>query len=387
MASATILTTNSPREDDNEYVFFHSGGVPTYRKVVHRANSQEKANIIPTIDISEIDTSIEARKKLAKEIYHACTTSGFFYLSGHGVPEELLNGTFDLMKRFFALDHETKMDAHVQKNPAIRGYEPMFETRLDPRTQGDIKEAFTMGDDPLEPEQEYTAKTGNPPPAGMHRPLNTWPREAPWWREGLYKYYNTLMPLSLKVIRLMALAFDLEETAFDHYFKFPITGIRTLHYPPMPKESEPGAVGLGAHSDNTWLTMVLQDQVPALEILSKDGVWIAAEPKPNTFVCNVGRFLERVTNSKFIATVHRVRNMTGERRYSLAFFQTPDPDAVIKVLDCCLEPGEGPKQDEDTVGDLYVRRVLPARPKHPKSNKYQHVPVNELKYDLFYTDI
>jgi hypothetical protein len=29
-----------------------------------------------------------------------------------------------------------KMDAHVQKNPAIRGYEPMLETRLDPRTRG-----------------------------------------------------------------------------------------------------------------------------------------------------------------------------------------------------------------------------------------------------------
>ena len=41
-----------------------------------------------------------------------------------------------MLKRFFDLDMETKMDAHVQKNPAIRGYEPMFETRLDPKTKG-----------------------------------------------------------------------------------------------------------------------------------------------------------------------------------------------------------------------------------------------------------
>jgi isopenicillin N synthase-like dioxygenase len=133
--------------------------------------------------------------------------------------------------------------------------------------------------------------------------------------------------------------------------------------------------------------MVLQDDVPALEILSKDGVWIAAEPKPNTFVCNVGRFLERMTNNKFVATVHRVRNVTGQRRYSIPFFLTPDPDAVLKVLDCCLEPGEELRQDECTVGELYVRRVLPARPKHPKSSKYKNVPIEELKYDLFYTDI
>lgn len=28
------------------------------------------------------------------------------------------------------------MDAHVHKNPAIRGYEPMLETKLDPTTKG-----------------------------------------------------------------------------------------------------------------------------------------------------------------------------------------------------------------------------------------------------------
>ena len=33
------------------------------------------------------------------------------------------------------LDLESKMEAHVQKNPAIRGYEPMGETRLDPRAK------------------------------------------------------------------------------------------------------------------------------------------------------------------------------------------------------------------------------------------------------------
>jgi hypothetical protein len=44
--------------------------------------------------------------------------------------------TFETIKRFFAEDEEVKMEAHVQKNPAIRGYEPMFETKLDPRTRG-----------------------------------------------------------------------------------------------------------------------------------------------------------------------------------------------------------------------------------------------------------
>lgn len=49
--------------------------------------------------------------------------------------EELLAETFDVLKRFFALDFDSKMAAHVQKNPAIRGYEPMGETKMDPKTK------------------------------------------------------------------------------------------------------------------------------------------------------------------------------------------------------------------------------------------------------------
>jgi isopenicillin N synthase-like dioxygenase len=79
------------------------------------------------------------RKKIAKEIYKACHETGFFYAKNHGIPGEVTAETFELLRRFFALDLETKMEAHVQKNPAIRGYEPMLETRLDPRTTGGKK--------------------------------------------------------------------------------------------------------------------------------------------------------------------------------------------------------------------------------------------------------
>lgn len=155
--------------------------------------------------------------KIAKNIYEACSECGFFYIKNHGIPPEVIAETFDLLKRFFALDLDVKMDAHVQKNPAIRGYEPMLETRLDPRTQGgswpdrsissntclradkwvsDVKEAFTMGDCVIEPEQDYVGRTGEQPPSYITQAQNIWPKEAPWWREGLYKYYQYVFFLS-----------------------------------------------------------------------------------------------------------------------------------------------------------------------------------------------
>lgn len=200
------------------------------------------------------------------------------------------------MKRFFDLDMASKMDAHSHKNPAIRGYEPMLETQLDPRTAGDVKEAYTIGDCVIEPEQEYVRKTGCGPPAHITKPQNIWPVAAPWFREGMYRYYKAVFLLAMKLVGLMALAFGLEEDAFKKDFKFPIWGLRALHYPPISPESQANANGLGAHADFSWLTLVLQDTIAGLEVLNQDGMWIEAPPKPGTFVVNVGQYLEWQTN-------------------------------------------------------------------------------------------
>lgn len=122
-------------QDSSRYVYFHSGSEATYRKVAEKRGTWFTS--IPTIDLTDMDNpSLTARKEVAKSIYDACHDCGFFYIENHGVPEEVISDTFSLLQRFFALDLETKMDAHVQKNPAIRGYEPMLETRLDPTTKG-----------------------------------------------------------------------------------------------------------------------------------------------------------------------------------------------------------------------------------------------------------
>ncbi|KAK9771407.1 hypothetical protein SCAR479_11886 [Seiridium cardinale] len=363
-----------------QHVYFHSGSEATYRKVSEKPSGFTS---IPTIDLTGLDGPPASRRKIAKEIYDACHECGFFYIKNHGIPQEVITETFELLKKFFALDLDVKMDAHVQKNPAIRGYEPMLETRLDPRTAGDIKEAFTMGDCVIEPEQDYVGRTGKQPPAHITQPQNIWPEKAGWWRDGLYKYYDHVFPLSMKLVRIFALAFGLDETAFDSNFQFPITGMRALYYPPTPVTQDAASVGLGAHADFSWLTLVLQeDNVQALEILNPDGVWVDAPPQPGTLVCNVGQYLERQTNGQFPATVHRVRNRTGQERYSLPFFLTMDPDVELDVLECCKEPGEAPKYGSINVGDLYVRRVLPARKKHPTSIKFRDVPQEQWSYRM-----
>lgn len=78
--------------------------------------------------------------------------------------------------------------------------------------------------------------------------------------------------------------------------------------------------------------MLWQDSIGGLEILNKNAEWIPAPPIEDTFVVNVGDWLQRVSNGRFVSTVHRVNKLTGDKpRYSMPFFFGLDYDAYREV--------------------------------------------------------
>ena len=48
---------------------------------------------------------------------------------------------------------------------------------------------------------------------------------------------------------------------------------------------------------------------------------------------NIGDLAERWSDARLPSTRHRVRNTTGDARYSIAVFHDPDPDAVVDPAD------------------------------------------------------
>lgn len=278
----------------------------------------------------------------------------------------------------------------------------------------------------------------------------------------MYAYYREIFPVAMKLVEIFGVALGVDrgchendenenengggDGGLEKDFQWPIWGMRALHYPPPPpgcaEEEEEGGegeggdgdeerMGLGAHKDFSWVTLVLQDEVGGLEVLNSEGKWIDVPPREGTLVVNVGQvsfslffpsflppfpiksqsqisqhpyapihnklillpllflsfqYLEHQTNSLFPATIHRVRNKSGQeqkRRYSIPFFLSPNPQATLKVLPNCVKAGEE-IPPAINVGDLYIRRVLPARKKHPTSVKWRNVPETEWKYEILY---
>jgi isopenicillin N synthase-like dioxygenase len=92
-------------------------------------------------------------------------------------------------------------------------------------------------------------------------------------------------------------------------------------------------------------------------VLSKDGVWIPADPIPGTFVVNIGDAMSMWTNDLFLSTIHRAYNKEGKVRYSIPFFFGADYDAVMETLPSCIDEARPMKYRPITAGE-HVRMKL-----------------------------
>jgi isopenicillin N synthase-like dioxygenase len=59
---------------------------------------------LPIIDVSLLDAPApDSRARLARQLDRACQDSGFFYVTGHGIPTELIDAVFRQSRALFAL--------------------------------------------------------------------------------------------------------------------------------------------------------------------------------------------------------------------------------------------------------------------------------------------
>ncbi|MGI9478613.1 MAG: 2-oxoglutarate and iron-dependent oxygenase domain-containing protein, partial [Hyphomicrobiaceae bacterium] len=79
---------------------------------------------IPVIDLGPYLAGEKgAREVAAKALRHAFENIGFYFITSHGVPRALIDGTFDAAHRFHNLPLETKLK--IKLNEYNIGYLPM----------------------------------------------------------------------------------------------------------------------------------------------------------------------------------------------------------------------------------------------------------------------
>ncbi|XP_048133516.1 1-aminocyclopropane-1-carboxylate oxidase homolog 1-like [Rhodamnia argentea] len=89
-------------------------------------------------------------------------------------------------------------------------------------------------------------------------------------------------------------------------------------------------LGVTKHSENDFLTILLQGQIGGLQVLHENR-WIAVPPIPGALVINMGDLLQLITNDKFKSVEHRVMaNKRGPRVSVACFFDhIPQPSSRL----------------------------------------------------------
>lgn len=263
---------------------------------------------IPVVDISELASPDLARRRaVAEAMGRAAREVGFFYVTGHGLPEPLFEAALQAAKAFFAQPLDTKMASYIGRSVNHSGYVPEGEEAFDAE-KIDLKEAYDVNLDLPAPE----------PGAPMLGPTQ-WPGRADF-KPAVSAYYAAVAALARRVFRGFALALGLAEDHFDAHLSRPPSQLRLIHYPHDPAAADRG--GIGAHTDFEFFTL-LRSTAPGLEVRNGAGAWIDAPPIPGAFVVNIGDMLEVWTNGTFTATAHRVRPV-AEERYSFPYFANCD---------------------------------------------------------------
>jgi isopenicillin N synthase-like dioxygenase len=304
----------------------------------------------PIFDLSRFERAAGAeRALLGEEVDAICRETGFLAVSGHGVPQEVIDGAWFKARAFFDLPAGEKQKARAPRPGYPYGYlgpesEALARSKGED-TPPDLKESFNGG--PL----SVPEGLDDPQALAFCYAATIWPEAPDGFRPAWEAYYRAMEELAARIMRVFAVALKLDEHFFDPTIDRPISALRALNYPEQAVAPKPGQLRAGAHTDYGSLTILLPEPGSGgLEIFTPQKIWRPVPPVPGAFVINIGDLMALWTNDRWVSTLHRVVNPAprpdgSTRRQSFAFFHQPNWHQEIACLPSCLASGEAPRHE------------------------------------------
>ena len=255
---------------------------------------------IETVDYKAPD----AKQSLARSLH----TTGFAVLANHPIMPERIDTIYQSWGNFFASDekHDYLRDPENQD-----GYFPFRSENAKGQVVKDLKEFYHVygwGRVPASLEEETRA---------IHRDLTKLGIELLGWLQD-----ETPEEVASKF------TMPLDEMMGESLMSL----LRILHYPPLEKAVEEGAIRAAAHEDINLITLLLAGSQPGLQAQDKQGVWHDISCDAGMITINNGDMLSLASHDYFPSTTHRVVNpdaSANQSRYSMPIFLHPRPDVML----------------------------------------------------------
>ncbi|KAI0482281.1 2OG-Fe(II) oxygenase [Xylariaceae sp. FL0804] len=386
-----------------------SGNGPVRRTVLRAPLRDASPDEVPVIDAAGITSPLPAeRARVAREVRAAAQESGFFYLrdgdedGGGGIVAGCVAAAEAARKHvldFFRQPAALKEPAAGVRSRCFNGWRGPRSQSINPFEGVDVRETFSWAYDPRY-DPAVADPAAIPPEAARFLSFEDFHWEAtahlPGFKDAIVAYWRACLALARALVRTFALSLDLPEDFFNAKFEYPDAALALNYYPPLiapssratgsaqeeeekeeqqkKEEEEQEEVSIGSHTDFQLFTILWQDATGGLEVLSRGGQWLRAPPVPGSVVVNIGDYFQRITNDRYVSTVHRARNhhshnhnhnhnrsgggggSRGER-VSMPFFFGFGRRESCAVLDGCVAPGETPRYDEISCEDWVRKRA------------------------------
>lgn len=302
-------------------------------------------NQLPVLSLAE------PAESLAPKLGDSFKTFGFALVKDHGLDPDLVARGWEKTKAFFALPEDEKKRYYDPQGGGQRGYTPFGTEIAKDAKAHDLKEFWHVGRE-VDPAS----------PIAHTMPDNKWPDRPEGFRDTFEALFGEFDRVGNIILARIAVYLGLPDNWFEPAVHEGNSILRLLHYPPMPDSAAPGAIRAGAHEDINLITLLLGAEEAGLELLTREGEWLPANPPEGALVVNVGDMLQRLTNHVLPSTTHRVVNPAGERtahsRYSMPFFLHLRSDFPIRTLEMCKGENNPDRYPEPITADEYLHERL-----------------------------
>ena len=307
-----------------------------------------RVTTLPEVDLRH--PAAQLRTQL-REVAHEV---GFFYLTGHRIPDSLVGRLLGAARQLFALPQADKDAVAMVRSPHFRGY-----TRLGGElTRGEVdwREQIDIG-----PERAPIGGPDRPDYLWLQGP-NQWPADLPELPGIVAEWDAALSEVSRTLLRHWAAALGSPAGIFDAAFAgAPATLIKIVHYPQTAASSQ----GVGAHRDSGVLTLLLAEPgSQGLQVRGRAGDWVDVPARDGAFTVNIGELLEFATGGYLRATEHRVSLRGSADRISVPYFFNPRLDAQIPTLSLPAEwarRAQWRADPSDPIHSVYGRNAWKSR--------------------------
>lgn len=268
------------------------------------------------------DISEESYKETGHELYEACRTAGFAYLSKTGLPRSKADAVNNAAGNFFARPLEYKRK-FMSENPLKSSYIHLGGMTLCPERSFDYQEGFRVA---------------------VQDHLESWP-DVPCLKNSVVELKQLSKLLLLRVLLALGHGMNLKDPrilANSHKsLNEPgnATYVKLIHYPPITEATslKEGQMRIAEHTDFGSLTLLFQDEVGGLQVQNPDGDFIDVPYIPETVLLNVGDMMQFWTGGELKSTVHRVTIPTDPTRASLTrrsitYFANADDNVLLSKL-------------------------------------------------------